>query len=511
MIPFVRRDLPWRVCPPRSKEGLIFFRSHNSTCPVPFEILNQSFGQSGDEPFGQLLPQAEIERAFREADALFGQDEDAVYTPAITLWGFLSQTVFERGQRSCVAALTRIVTLCVALGQKVPGPDTGAYCRACAKLQPAVLRRLTRGVATRAEDAAGERWLWHGRRVKIADGTTLSMPDTKANQAQWPQSSSQKPGLGFPIVRLVCLVSWATGMVCDMAMGPYAGKQTGETALLRQLLAALQSDEILLADRYYCTYFLAAMLLAEGRDFVTRLHQRRHDIDESQRDLFQDAQHKTVKRLGKGDFLVTWQRPDRPAWMTAQEYESMPESISVRYLKVHVAQAGFRTRTLTVVTTLSDPRVFPKDDVAGLYRKRWGVELDIRSIKTTMGADVLRCKTPHMVQNEIWATLLAYNLICAQQALAAFRSGTRAREVSFAAAMQTIATSWLLPFPLSIEQQQQLKEILLEHLSTRRTGHRPDRIEPRARKRRPKPYKNLTVPRPVAQSELTADQRTQTL
>lgn len=511
MIPIVRRDLPWRVCPPRSKEGLIFFRSNNSTCPVTFEILNQSFGQSGDEPFGSLLPQAEIERAFQDADALFGQDEDAVYTPAITLWGFLSQMVFERGQRSCVAAVTRIVTLCVALGRNVPSPDTGAYCRARAKLQPKVLRRLTLGVAKRGEEAAGPKGLWHGRRVKIADGTTLSMPDTQANQAQWPQPASQKPGLGFPLVRLVVLVSWATGMVCEMAMDRYAGKQTGETALLRQLLSSLQSDEILLADRYYCTYFLAAMLLAEDRDFVTRLHQRRPDIDESQRELFQDAEPKKIKRLGRGDFLVTWERPARPDWMTAKEYESMPETITVRYLNVHVDQPGFRTRKLTVVTTLTDPRAFPKHDLAALYRTRWTVESDIRSIKTTMGADVLRCQTPHMVRNELWATLLAYNLICAQQSAAANRSGNRTREVSFAAAMQTIATSWLVPFPLSLGQQQQLKEILLEHLSTRRTGHRPNRTEPRARKRRPKPHKNLTEPRPVAQAKLRANNPTQTL
>lgn len=489
----------------------MFFRSNDSPCPGTFEILNQSFGQSGQEPFGKLLPRAQIERAFRDGDARFGDDEDAIYTPAITLWGFLSQTVFERGQRSCVAAVTRIVTLCVALGRRVPGPDTGAYCRARAKLQPAVLRRLTLQVAEAAEDAAGEKGLWHGRRVKLADGTTLSMPDTKANQAAWPQSSSQKPGLGFPIVRMVFLISWATGMVCDMAMGPYAGKQTGETALIRQLLSRLEADEILLADRYYCTYFLAALLLAEGRDFVTRLHQSRKDIDPAQRELFQEAESQTVKRLGRGDHLVTWQRPPRPAWMTAQEHAAMPESICVRYLNVVVSCPGIRTRKLTVVTTLSDPRAFSKDEVAGLYRQRWLVESDIRSIKTTLGADVLRCKSPHMVQNEIWATLLAHNLIRGKQAAGALRSGSPPRQVSFAAAMQTVAGTWLTPFPLSKDQQRQLEDILLEHLSTRRTGHRPNRVEPRARKRRPKPYKNLTVPRPVAQAELRGDHATQTL
>jgi hypothetical protein len=347
--------------------------------------------------------------------------------------------------------------------------------------------------------------------VKLADGSTVSMPDTKANQAQWPQSSSQLPGLGFPIVRMVFLISLVTGMVCDMALGPYAGKQTGEMALMRQLLRSLGADEILLADRYYCTFFLAAMLLAEGRDFVVQLHHARHEIDEAQRDAFQKADCNPVKRLGRGDHLVTWQRPKRPEWMTPEEYELQPETTRVRYIKVQVDQPGFRTRSLTVVTTLTDPKAFPKEDVAALYRQRWGVELDIRSIKTTMGMDVLRCKSPHMVQNEIWTMLLAYNLIRAKQAAAAKRRGVRPRAVSFAAAMQTIAATWLTPFPLTPEQQRVLDEILLEHLSTRRTGHRPNRIEPRARKRRPKPHKNLTVPRNVAKAQLKETNATHSL
>jgi putative transposase len=339
----------------------------------------------------------------------------------------------------------------------------------------------------------------------------MSMPDTQANQACWPQSSSQKPGLGFPIVRMVFLISWATAMVRDMAMGPYAGKETGEMALMRQLLSRLGVDDILLADRYYCSYFLIATLWMGGRDFVSQLHHAREDIDESQRDLFQEAEYKKVQRLAKGDFLVTWTRPKRPKWMSEEEYASMPESICVRYLHVTVSHPGFRPRKLTVVTTLTDPRAVPQEDVAALYRQRWLVELDIRSIKTTMGADVLRCKSPHMIRNEIWATLLAYNLIRAQQATAAVRAGRPPREVSFAATMQTLVTTWLTPFPLTIEQHHQVKEILWEHLSRRRTGHRPDRVEPRARKRRPKPHKNLTVPRQVAQDQLISDHATQTV
>ncbi len=232
------------------------FRSATDPRPPQFDIIRQSFYQTEDNPFADVLPEQDIARAFRDADAEFGCEEDVIYTPAVTLWAFLLQQLYTGVQGRCVAAIERVVALCVALGRRVPGPSTGAYCKARAKLQPEVLRQLTKQTAERAEEAAPQDWRWHGRNVVLADWATSSMPDTPANQAEWPQPTSQKPGLGFPLVRIVVLFSLATGMLCDMALGKYAGKEyagkeTGEMALMRQLLGSLAEDAILLADRYY--------------------------------------------------------------------------------------------------------------------------------------------------------------------------------------------------------------------------------------------------------------------
>ena len=231
--------------------------------------------QHADLPFRQALSEEQIQQAFAEEGCAFAPDEESVYTASMTLWAFLSQGLFTGVHRSCVAAVSRVVVLYVALGRTLRSDNTGAYCRARAKLPVPVIRRLTLTVADDCEEKLPRHWLWKNRHVHLVDGTTLSMPDTVANQAAYPQPVCQKPGLGFPIVRLVVLLSLATAMVKGTAMGPYAGKETGETALLRQLLDRLGPGDILLADRYCCSYFMIALLLELGIDFVIRLHQCR--------------------------------------------------------------------------------------------------------------------------------------------------------------------------------------------------------------------------------------------
>jgi hypothetical protein len=205
--------------------------------------------------------------------------------------------------------------------------------------------------------------LWHDRHVYLVDGTTVSMPDTPANQKEYPQMPLQQAGLGFPIARLVVLLSLATGMLKDMAMGPYTGKKTGETALLRQLLERFEPGDILLADRYYCSYFMMAMLMESGIDLVTRIHQRRV------------VDFRRGRRLGRDDQVIQWRLPQKPDWMDQQTYHRMPASIEVRELRVHVAQPGFRTESFVVVTTLTDAAEYAKDDVAELYHYRWLAEM----------------------------------------------------------------------------------------------------------------------------------------
>ena len=457
-----------------------------------FRLVLSSFMQHPGLPFQESLSEEMIQQAFEEEDSVFAQGDDDLYTPALTLWAFLSQVLFKDEQRSCVAAVSRVVVLCLALGRGPCSDNTGAYCRARAKVPVVVVRRLALAVADGCEQKLPRRWLWKNRHVHLVDGTTATMPDTVENQAAYPQPTSQQEGLGFPMVRLVVLISLATAMVKGMAMGPYAGKETGETALLRELLDRFEPGDILLADRYYCSYFMIALLLELGIDFVVRLHQCR------QTDFHRG------RRLGAGDYIVTWTKPQRPAWMDPETYERLPSSLAVRQVEVQVHQPGFRVEEFVVVTTLTDAEEYSKDDVAELYHQRWLVELDIRALKITLGMDRLRCKTPEMIAREIWTCLLAYNLIrqtMLQAALAAKRSP---RQLSLTAAMQKIAASWTVVSVCAEDQIVVLVDLQLKHLATHLVGNRPDRVEPRAVKRRPKPHKLLTKPRAKARAELLA-------
>jgi hypothetical protein len=455
-----------------------------------FGLVLRSFLQHRGLPFAQALPEETIQQAFDDEGVSFGQGQGDVYTPALTLWAFLSQVLFKEEQRSCLAAVARVIVLLVALGKRPCSDDSGAYCRARAKLPAPIIRRLAVQVADGCEQRVPDEWLWKGRHVHLVDGSTISMPDTTANQAEYPQPTTQEPGLGFPIARLVVLLSLATAMVKDLAIGPYAGKETGETALLRELLERFKPGDILLADRYFCSYFMMALLLERGVDLVTRLHQAR------------TADFRRGRRLGPGDHLVEWQRPAKPEWMDQETYERMPVSIRVREVEVQVQQPGFRVDSFVVVTTLTDADQYSHDDIAELYHQRWLAELDIRTIKCTLGLDVLRCKSPEMVRRELWTGLLAYNLIRQTMLQAALQAGRSPRQLSFTAALQKIAASWNTILVCQDAAVLLLIEIHLGDLATHQVGDRPNRVEPRAIKRRPKPQRLLMQPRQQARAAL---------
>ncbi|MFH1417616.1 MAG: IS4 family transposase [Planctomycetota bacterium] len=466
------------------------FYKQSRSLPKQFRLILASFLQRPGLAFADALPEDAIEKAFDDENATFADDEEAVYTPAITLWAFLSQVLFKDEQRSCVAAVARVIVLLVALERGPCSTNTGAYCRARGKLSESVLRRLAVDLADGCERQLDQMRLWHGRHVKLVDGTTVSMPDTPENQEAYPQARTQQEGLGFPVARVVVLLSLATGMLTDMAMGAYIGKETGETALLRQLFERFRPGDILLGDRYFCSYFMIALLMRLGVDFVTRVHQRR------------GVDFRRGRRLGSHDHVVTWSRPERPEWMDQQTYDRMPASIEVREVRVHVSEPGFRTESFVVVTTLTDAAAYPANDITELYHSRWQAELDIRAIKISMGMDVLRCKTPEMVRKEMWTCLLAYNLIRQTMLQSAQKAGVSPRVLSFTAAMQSTAASWLV-IALSDDA---LAALLIDaasvSLAEHVVGNRPGRIEPRAVKRRPKPHDLLTKPRAQARTEL---------
>ena len=455
-----------------------------------FRLVLASFLQRPGLPFADSLPEEAIQKAFDEEQASFADEQNAVYTPAITLWAFLSQVLFKDEQRSCIAAVARVAVLLVALERGPCSSNTGAYCRARSKLSEKVIHRITVEVADGCERQVDAEWLWRGRQVYLVDGTTVSMPDTPENQEAYPQSGTQQEGLGFPVARVVVLLSLATGMLKDMAMGPYTGKETGETALLRQLLGGFRPGDILRGDRYFCSYFMIALLMELGIDFVTRVHQRRV------------VDFRRGRRLGKGDHIVQWRLPPKPKWMDQQIYDRMPGAIEVREIHVHVSQPGFRPQSLVVVSTLTDATAYAPEDLAELYHYRWLAELDIRAIKITLGMDILRCKTPEMVRKEMWTCLLAYNLIRRTLLQSARQSGLLPRQLSFTAAMQSIAACWQVIVLTNDSVAESLIEAAQANLSDHIVGHRPGRVEPRAVKRRPKPHDLLTKPRDQARAEL---------
>jgi putative transposase len=455
-----------------------------------FRLLLCSLQQSDSLPFSGALTEGQIEAAFDEQGVPWRRDDEEVFTPAMTLWAFVGQTLFKEEQRSCLAAVARIGVMLLAMGRPRCAQNSGPYCRARGRLPVAVIERLTLDAASRCEAEVSEKWLWKGRHVKLADGTSVSMPDTEANQEAFPQQTCQKKGLGFPIARLVVLLSLATGMTSGMAMGPYAGKETGELSLLGELSDQLDEGDVFLADKLYCTYFLMAMLLQRKVDVVVSLHQARK-IDRRQ-----------IKRLGKHDCLITWQRPGRPSWMDRESYDQMPKSLELRLVHVDVDEPGFRTQSLDVVTTLRDANRYSRDEIAELYHRRWLAELDIRSIKCTLGMDCLRCKSPPMVRKEIWTCLLAYNLIRQKMLQAALQKNVSPRRMSFANTMQVLAAGWMVMPLLDRQTRMALVRVELRSVASQIVGNRPGRVEPRAVKRRPKPYRLLTMARRVAQALL---------
>jgi hypothetical protein len=425
--------------------------------------------QHGDLYFAALLPQDRIEKALGRARWLW---QGWVYTPAVTVWVFLAQCLSP--DHSCREAVARLIAWRVAGGQKPCSADTGAYCAARNDLPEEALHALLRDTGQQIEDQSPAGWCWHGRNVRVVDGSTITMPDTPENQAVYPQMKAQSPGCGFPIARILVVFSLSVGTVLEAAIGKYKGKQTGENSLFRQLYHVLVEGDIILADRYFSGWCDIALPLQRGIDVVIRKHQlRRTDFREG-------------KRLGKEDHLVIWTRPPRPKWMSAEQYATLPEEVTLREVRIRVAPKGFRTKTIVVVTTLFDAQQYPAEDIALLYRRRWQAELHLRSIKVVLQMDHLRCKTPHRVHNEFYMHLVGYNLLRGVVAVAAYESGKSPWEISFKGALQTL--SQFLPLLLARVATEMWCQALLTAVATHAIGNRPGRFEPRRLKRPQKPY-----------------------
>jgi len=436
-------------------------------------------------PFDDILDAGMVNRALLAEGVSF---HERIYTPLVTLSLSLSQVIDP--DHSCRAAVARLIVWLAVNRRKPCEPDTSSYCEARQRLPEAVIVRLVRETARRVDGRASEAWLWKGRSVTLVDGTTASMPDSSANQKEYPQSNTQGIGLGFPLVRMVALISLATGVVRDLALGPCRGKETGETALFRTLWGGLDSGEIVLGDRVFGSYFGIAGLSERGVDGLFRMHQRRK------------FDFRRGRRLGVLDHVVSWSRPARPDWMDEATYAQIPEGLKVRELRVTVDQPGFRVNELVLVTTLLDAEAYGKQEVAQLFLQRWNIELDFRSIKDVLKMDVLRCKTPEMVRKEIGMHLLAYNLIRGVMRDAAEAHDKLPRQLSFKGALQTMgAFQDALRWATAIHRVVLVGE-MLKAISSHEVGDRFGRVEPRANKRRPKPQRFLMEPRRQARKAL---------
>jgi hypothetical protein len=407
------------------------------------------------------------------------EHRERLYPPTVVLSMFIKQVLEEDG--SCQRAVNGWAAQRAAEGLIPQSVRTGAYCRARQRLPGDMVMALTRetGALLCAQSESG--WRWRGRAVKLVDGTGISMPDTPDNQARYPQPSSQRRGVGFPLARVVGVICLATGAVVDAAIGPFEGKDHGELHLFGELLGAFGAGDVMLADALYCSYWLIATLQAAGVDVLFEQHGSR------------TTDFRRGRRLGTRDHVVSWHKPtQRPRWMTREHYDTFPDELVVREVKVDER---------VLVSTMLDPRKVSKIELSDLYGQRWHVELDLRNIKTTLGMDVLRCMTPQMVEKELWVNLLAYNLIRLLMAQAALVSGLQPRELSFKHTVQ-MWTQWTSSRPDWGSERQ--RSNLFRLIAQVRVGQRPGRLEPRARKRRPKPYPWLKVPRALARQQIQA-------
>jgi hypothetical protein len=442
------------------------------------DAVRDRFARNEGLPFADILTEASIRDVLDEHGVVF---RDRVFSPVTTIWGFLTQVLSE--DHSCRDAVSRIIAHRAVSGDPGCSPNTASYCNARSRLLTSVLATLATRTANELETSAAEAWKWHGRSVFIMDGSSVSMPDTPENQAAYPQPPQQGTGLGFPLARIAVLLSLATGACHDLAIAPYQGKGTGETNLLRRMYDTLQPGDVVLADALFDDYFIACELCQRGVDLVAHAQYDR-------------TGSWTAESGPDGETLV-WQRPNKPRGMTGEQYRSYPKRLVMRQVTVNARDKNNRATQFNVVTTILDMSI-NGEQIGGLYERRWDGEVDIRSIKSTMQMDILRCKTPDMVHKEIWTHLLAYNLLRTVMAVAAHENDIEPRRVSFKGAKQALTAFAPKIEAARPEDRGALIDAMLTTIAYHRVGDRPGRWEPRARKRRPKPGARLTQPRHIA-------------
>jgi hypothetical protein len=413
------------------------------------------------------------EKLLNQIESLLPDHRERIFPPTETLSMFVAQ-VFSQ-DRSCQNVVNQAVTKSLVSGLKPHSTHTGGYCKARQRLPVEMPQELARFIGRSLEKEIPSSWRWHDRRVRVVDGTSITMPDTSENQSVYPQQGGQKPGLGFPISRLVAVTDLYSGAVLDVAFGRFAGKGSDEQSLFRLLSGLFESGDVILGDAFFPSYILMAEMLEQGVDILMeQIGGRLRTVD-----------FRLGTSLGTRDHLVEYKKPEKPDWIGKERFEAIPDTIVVR---------EFKAKGKIFVTTLIDSKIYSKHSMIALYKHRWEIETNIGQIKTILGMNILSCKTPEMIDKEIWVYILGYNMIRLLMAQSAAITGLRPTDLSFKHCLQL----WLNYLQQTATLDEATIILLLTIMAQQRVGNRPGRIEPRALKRRPKAYPMLMKLRPEA-------------
>ncbi len=447
------------------------------------QILKDKFSQSLGLPFKEVLPEPVIRLAISELKIKY---KKRLFDPLITLWAFLSQVLDT--DKTCHNAVSKIIAHLAQEQVEIPSTDTSAYCQARARLPEKLLEKLFNYSAQNLEEIVTQEHLWCGRNVLVIDGSTVSMPDTIENQKEYPQPSTQKPGCGFPIAKIGAIFSLFTGAATAFCIDVL---NTHDIKLARRLYSFLKPNDVLLGDRAFCAYADMFAIKQLDCDAVFRKHQSR------------TTTMRKGKIIGDCDKLVTWYKPKRcPAGLSKDEFLALPTSITVREIYYYIFIPGFRSQRVSLITTLLDTKTYSTLEIVGLYGQRWDVELDLRHLKTTLGMDVLRCKTPSMVRKEIYVYLLAYNLLRSLMWSAGTSYGTPPLRLSLQGTRHHLNNFIPELLAATSTKRLQIYRTLLKVIAHKAVSDRPGRSEPRVRKRRPKAYPLMTKPRHELRKQL---------
>ncbi|MHC5722980.1 IS4 family transposase [Nostoc sp.] len=447
------------------------------------QILKDKFSQSLGLPFKELLPESLIKQTISDLKIKY---KKRLFDPTITLWAFLSQILDS--DKSCHNAVSKIIAHLAEEDVEIPSTDTSAYCQARLRLPENLLEKLFYSSAKSLEEKVTTEHSWCGRNVLVIDGSTVSMPDTVENQKEYPQPSSQKPGCGFPMAKIGVIFSLVAGVAIALCLDVM---NTHDIKLARRLYSFLKPNDVLLGDRAFCAYADMVTIKKLDCDAVFRKHQSR------------TTTMRKGKIVGDCDKLVTWYKPRScPKGLSKDEFDALPPSITVREIYYYIVIPGFRTQRVSLITTLLEKATYSTLAIVGLYGQRWDVELDLRHLKTTLGMDILRCKTPSMVRKEIYVFLLAYNLLRSLMWDAGTTYTTPPLRLSLQGTRQHLIN--FIPKLLAATSTKRLRiyRTLLKVIAHKAVPDRPARNEPRVRKRRPKIYPLMTKPRHELRKQL---------